>query len=216
MSLQPKDILARYFPEETIDQVYSLLIKNAIQLKFTRERRSKLGDFRMRTTGSRPVITLNGNLEKYFAYLVFLHEIAHFYVRNKYGRSASPHGKQWKEEFGSLLRQALFLGMIPEVLKAPLYNFSLHVKATFNSDAALYNALKSMNSKHVDEITVEDIPANTVFVAANGRLFRKEEKLRKRIRCYCFDNKRRYLFHPAAVIKPVDNNEVLSKHGVEI
>jgi SprT protein len=211
MSLQPKEILARYFPEETIDQVYSFLIKNAIQLKITRERRSKLGDFRMLSKSSRPVITINGNLGKHFIYLVFLHELAHLYVRNKYGRSVSPHGKQWKDEFGSLLRQALFLGMIPDILKNPVYNFSLHVKATFNSDSALLKALRMLDGKHVEEITVEDIPVNTVFMAANGRLFRKEEKLRKRIRCYCIDNKRRYLFHPAAVIKPVDNNEVLSK-----
>jgi SprT protein len=208
MSNKPGEILASYFPDETVDQVLSILNRSSVRLKITRSRRSKLGDYRVIPGQPKALITINGNIGKYTTYLVFLHELAHHQVRNKYGRSVLPHGRQWKEEFSSLLRQALFLGMFPETIKNQVYRFSLNVKATLGGDQEFHHALKLIDGKHVDEITVEDIPINTLFVAANGRLFQKEEKLRKRIRCLCITNQRRYLFHPAAVVKPVDNSEV--------
>jgi SprT protein len=207
MSLQHKEILLRYFPEETVDQVSALLVKHSIQLKITRDRVSKLGDYRPPIKLSKHRITINGNLEKYFVYLIFLHELAHMLVWNKYANKVQPHGKQWKEEFGSLLRQAIFLEMIPDSLKKPVHDFSLNVRATFASDQVLWKLLKSMNHNHEGETTVEDIAIDTYFVASNGRIFKKENKLRKRYRCFCVSNKRRYLFHPMAVIKPLIINE---------
>jgi SprT protein len=207
MSLQHKEILLRYFPEETVDQVSSLLMKYSIQLKITRDRVSKLGDYRPPVKYTKHRITINGNLGKYFIYLIFLHELAHLLVWNRYANKVQPHGKQWKEEFGSLLRQAIFLKMIPDLLVKPIHNFSLNVKATFASDDVLWKLLKSMDHRHEGEVTIEDIAVDSYFIAANGRIFKKENKLRKRYRCFCISNKRRYLFHPMAVIKPFNIQE---------
>lgn len=206
MNLQHKDILSKYFPPETLEQVSSILLKYSVQLKFTRDRISKLGDYRPPLRIKKHRITINGNLEQYFLYLVFLHEVAHMLVWDKYGNRASPHGKQWKEEFAALIRQAIFLERVPHELRQPLHEFSLHVKATFGADAQLWKILKSLDTKHDGEMTVEDIPVDTYFQASNGRIFKKEDKLRKRYRCFCISNKRRYLFHPQAVITPVENN----------
>jgi SprT protein len=207
MGLQYKDVLLKYFPEETVEQVSSWLIKHSIQLKITRNRVSKLGDYRPPQKLTKHRISINGNLEKYFVYLIFLHELAHLLVWNKYANKVQPHGKQWKEEFGSLLRQAIFLEKIPDFLIKPVHNFSLNVKATFASDQVLWKLLKGMDQQHEDETTIEDIAIDSYFMASNGRIFKKENKLRKRYRCFCVSNKRRYLFHPMAVIKPLSIKE---------
>ena len=208
MNLQHKQILLQYFPEEAIEQVSSLLNKHAVQLKITRERVSKLGDYRPPAQHHGHRITVNGNLGKYLLYLVFLHEMAHLLIWNKYGRSVSPHGPQWKQEFGSMLRQAVYMGYIPENLKVPVEAFAAKVKATFAADPVLWKCLKSMDERLAREITVEDVPVETLFRATNGRLFKKEEKLRKRYRCFCLNNNRRYLFHPMAVIEPVEKEDI--------
>lgn len=208
MNLQHKQILQQYFPEETIEQVASMLKKHAVQLKITRERVSKLGDYRPPVKQHSHRITVNGNLGKELLYLVFLHEMAHLLIWIKYGRRVSPHGAQWKQEFGSMLRHAVYMGYIPENLKQPVEAFAGNVKATFAADSLLWKSLKSMDGRLAEEITVEDIPTDTFFRATNGRLFKKEEKLRKRYRCFCLNNNRRYLFHPMAVIEPVKKEDI--------
>ncbi len=208
MNPQHKQILLQYFPEETIGQVSSMLKKHAVQLKITRERVSKLGDYRPPFQNLNHRITVNGNLGKHLLYLVFLHEMAHLIIWNRYGKSVSPHGPQWKQEFGSMLKQAVYLGYLPENLKIPVAAFADNVKATFAADPILWKNLKSLDERLASEITIEDIPADTFFMAANGRFFKKEEKLRKRYRCFCLNNKRRYLFHPMAVIKPVKEEDI--------
>jgi len=207
MVTEHKEILMQYLPGETVDQVSSFLVKYAIQLKITRTRASKLGDYRSPGRNGKHCISINGNLGKHYFYLVFLHELAHLMVWNKYKNRVNPHGKQWKEEFSGLLRQALFLDMLPAELKMPVYEFSKKVKATFASDATLFKALKSLDTAQQDAITIEDIPEESYFVASNGRMFKKEGKLRKRYRCFCVNNNRRYLFHPMAVVQPVGQND---------
>jgi len=205
--MQPrhKEILIRYLPAQTVEQVADLIFKYTIQLKFTADRNTKLGDYRPpgpKTKTHR--ISVNGNLNPWFLYLVFLHEFAHLLVWNKYKNRVNPHGPQWKQEFASLLKQLVFNDILPQDLVVPVMKFSDSIKATFASDPVLWKALKNYNKQSNDEFFVEDIPLNSYFAAANGKIFKKEEKIRTRYRCLCINNKRRYLFHPMASIKPVD------------
>jgi len=211
MNQQHKEVLLRYFPEKTVDQVSGWLVKYMVQLKITQGRITKLGDFRPALKVRYHRISVNGDLNKYFFYLVFLHELAHLLVWNKYGRKVSPHGQQWKEEFGSLLKQAVYNQYLPDELNQPVINFSARVKATFASDDNLWRAIKSFDENPTNDITIDQIPFHSYFVAANGKVFKKEEKLRTRFRCYCLVTKRRYLFHPMAVIKPINKNELSKK-----
>ncbi len=203
MSKQYKEILSRYFPPETIDQVFGMLEKHTVQLTISRYRSSKLGDYRPPHKQSRHRISINGGLSPLLTYLIYLHEYAHLLVWNKFGRKVSPHGKQWKEEFGSLLRQAIFLGHVPNHLQNSILAFSQNVKATFAADNKLWKQLQLLENGGEDQVTVEQLPVNSYFSAGNGRVFRKEEKLRTRFRCFCLTNNRRYLFHPSAIIHPL-------------
>jgi hypothetical protein len=199
-----KEILMRYFPAQTIDQVAGYVTKYAVQLKFTTERTTKLGDYRPPgKKSSTHRITVNGNLNPWFLYLVFLHEFAHLLVWNKYRNRINPHGLQWKQEFSAILKQLLFQNILPDDLVKPISDFSNNVKATFASDQVLWKALKNYDVKNGSEVFIEDIPENSYFVAGNGKIFKKEEKIRTRYRCLCMNNKRKYLFHPMATITPV-------------
>jgi hypothetical protein len=214
MNQQSKEVLQRYFPQQTIDQVSGWLVKYAVQLKVTRGRITKLGDFRPAGKTRYHRISVNGDLNKYFFYLVFVHELAHLLVWNKYGRKVTPHGQQWKEEFGSLLKQAVYNQYLPDELVQPVLDFSTHVKATFAADNKLWKALRSFDENPKSEITIDQIPFESYFLAANGKLFKKEEKLRTRFRCSCIVTRRKYLFHPMAVIIPIHKNELPKKVNI--
>lgn len=207
-----KEILSKYFPHETLDQVVDLVEKHNVQLKFTAQRNSKLGDYRppgLKTQQHR--VTINGNLNPWFLYLVFLHELAHLLVWSKYQNKVSPHGSHWKQEFACLLKYAVFHNTLPPALHLPVLDFCKKVKATFASHPGLWKALKSFDKEADHGVTVEDIPYASWFVASNGRVFQKEERIRTRYRCYCANNKKRYLFHPLASITPVEGEYVLNE-----
>ncbi len=205
--MQPrhKEIIIKYLPAQTVEQVIELITKYNIQLRITAGRNTKLGDYRPPGIKSKTHrISVNGNLNPWFLYLVFLNELAHLLIWNKYKNRVNPHGPQWKQEFSSLLSRLVFSDTLPSDLVVPVKKFSENIKATFASDPGLWKALKSYDKHSHDELFVEDVPLNSYFVAANGKIFKKEEKIRTRYRCLCMNNKRRYLFHPMASITPLD------------
>lgn len=207
MQQKYKDILSNYFPTKTLDDVVEIITRHKIYLKFTRERRSKLGDYRPpseRYPGHR--ISLNGNLGEWFLYLVFIHELAHLLVWKKYQNRVSPHGKQWKQEFATLLQKDLHRQVLPDNLHAHVSQYALNVTASFASHAQLWKALAEPEQTQPGMFTVENLKVNTIFVASNGKTFKKGEKLRTRYRCLCLNNKRNYLFHPLAMVQTDDHH----------
>ena len=54
-------------------------------LKITRPRKSKLGDFRPPKPGKRSSITMNEDLGPYQFLTTFVHELAHLIIWEKYG-----------------------------------------------------------------------------------------------------------------------------------
>lgn len=206
MQLKFKEILAPYLPPQTLEQVVNYIILHKIQLRITRNRRSKLGDYRApgRTNAHR--ITINGTLNPYYFYLVFLHELAHLVVWTKYQHRVSPHGKHWRSEMAALLLTSVQEGLFPKDLETLIIKYTSNIKATFASSPDLWRYLNA--DEEGDSAILESVPINTYFVASNGRLFKKEEKLRKKYRCYCLTNRRWYLFHPFAAIRVVKEDEL--------
>lgn len=207
MQKKYKDILARFFPSKTLENVVEIITEHKIYLKFTRERKSKLGDYRPpsnRYPGHR--ISLNGNLDQWFLYLVFIHEFAHLLVWKKYKNHVSAHGKQWKQEFSALLQRDLYRQIFPENLQPLIAYYALNVTASFASYPQLWKALSQSATQKPGMYTVEDLEENTIFVASNGKMFKKGYKLRTRYRCFCLNNKREYLFHPLALVKKNDQH----------
>lgn len=199
-----KESLAKYVPVQALDELAGFIVQHGIHLKVRRGRLSKLGDFRPSRNGAPHIITVNGTLNIYAFLLVFYHELAHLLVWQKFGRQAQPHGNTWKETFGFLLREACDKGYFHQSISQAVYQYSFRVKAAGLADAQLQRLLQMFDKEPATEasgkILLEDVPENAIFMAANGRLFKKAEKLRKRFRCLCLTNKRNYLFHPLAEV----------------
>jgi SprT protein len=210
--MQPafKETLARYVPVEALDEVTNLVKQHQIRLKVRRGRLSKLGDFRPSRNGNPHQITLNGTLNVFAFLLVFLHEFAHLIVWEKHGRAVAPHGKAWKDTFGYLLREAAAKGYFHPSLKDEIIEYSFKIKAAGLASPELQRQLRLFDKEPVienEKVFLEDIPENSLFFAANGRVFRKEDKLRKRYRCLCMRNKRTYLFNPMAEVTPAQEGK---------
>ena len=202
-----KKNLANHLPIEALDQVSELLSREGIRLVIHRGRNTKLGDFRPGPNGAPARISVNGNLNVYAFLIVFLHEYAHWQVHTRFGRRADPHGQEWKQAFGWLLRHFCHAQCFHPVLRDAIEEYSLEVAAAGLGSPKLQRLLTLFDpepdNQHLKKF-LEDLPRDTMFVAGNGMTYLKEEKLRKRYRCLCISTKRRYLFQPMASVTPVE------------
>lgn len=210
--MRPTDteVLGKYLPAEAVAPVEHLLRQHGVHLVISRDRLSKLGDFKPGNAQRRHHISINGNLNQYEFLLVFLHELAHLYIYNRHGNSVNPHGREWKKQYGIFIREAVEAGLFHPTLKELLMGYSHKVKASGIADGAVSRALAAFgkqtpgNGWHF----LEELPKSVVFQTRNGRMYLKEDKVRTRYRCLCLDNKRRYLVNPLARVRlaSVDNH----------
>lgn len=206
MSKTDTEILAKFFPLEAVNQIAFLLGKYCVRLRVSRERVSKLGDFRPSRGGGLHQISVNSNLNTYEFLLVFLHELSHLIVYRSSGRSVLPHGKEWKGVYGRLIREFAEAGMFHPVLRDQLIHYSYRVKATGVADVGLARALRLFD-KNPDQDEwhyLEEVPDHSLFRLRSGRVFRKGERIRKRFRCFCPENNMSYLIHPMARVNRTD------------
>ncbi len=208
MQVPANDVLIRHFPDAAVVPVMLILKKNRIRLIFSRDRKSKLGDFKPRSKELPHRISVNGSLNPYAALLVFLHEYAHLAVHEQYGRSHPPHGKAWKEQFGRLIRQSINEQLFPDAIKKQLLTYSFKVRASGLADPTLTRMLRQYdkNAALHNWLFLDELPDGKQFQARNGWLFVKGKKLRSRYRCQCLHNKRPYLISAMTMVKPFIEN----------
>ena len=99
------DGLRKYLHEGSFDAVLHYLLLHKVQLTITRERATKLGDYRHAHMGRNHRISVNGNLNKYSFLITLLHELAHLFVFEKFKNMVAAHGVEWKNEFAAILSQ---------------------------------------------------------------------------------------------------------------
>ena len=195
------EALSRFFPVESVDKIRELVAVHHFQLKFRHGRATKLGDFRPAINGKPHQITINSDMNVYACLLIFLHELAHLLVWEHAGRQAQPHGQPWKDRFGQLIRDFSGKGLFHPSLKDSLMHYSWRVRASGIGSDQLLKQLQAFDQDDEVLILLDDLPDQSHFLTRTGRLFRKEEQLRKRYKCFCLDNKRTYLFHPMARVQ---------------
>lgn len=199
--MRPTEIqtLQKYFPPSAVEPTIQVLCKYHINLRISSERTSKNGDFRPGINGQRHNISVNGNLNQYEFLMVFLHELAHVIVFEKYrGRRLSSHGKEWKQQYGSLLREATDQGFFHPSINQLMHKYSYSVKASGIADLELTKALRAFdkpNGKPSLQL-LDELPEGSVFIAKNGKTFIKGAKVRKRYFCACATTGKRYIVNP--------------------
>lgn len=196
--------LKPYLPENSLEPVMSWLNGRHVFLRITRNRRTKLGDYRPPVKDPVHRISVNGTLNPYEFLITLTHEIAHMMVWEKYARRVKPHGKAWKIQYSVMLASLLEMGIFPADMVEMVRKQVTNPRANSQGHADLARMLQERSAGH-SGMFLEDLPAGAIFSLPGGRRFRKQEKLRKWYRCISLDNKRLYRISPVAVVIPIEN-----------
>lgn len=95
--------------------------------------------------------------------------------------------------------------IFPVDIKHAITNYLNNPAASSCSDLTLYRTLRKYDAPKDSVHTVEKLPIKALFKLKDGRVFRKEEKLRKRYKCVEVSSRRVYLFSPVAEVEHIEN-----------
>src|SRR5437762_6027153 len=110
----PYSALEQHLPSPALAYCFMLWEKAPFDLKITRSRQSKVGDFTSRRDIVHPRITLNHDLNPYLFLVTYIHEVAHLHVFLKHRNRVDPHGEEWKNMFKQLMEPLLQNNVFPE------------------------------------------------------------------------------------------------------
>ena len=192
----PLHQLKNYLPEGSFEDVSYYLLHYKVQLTITRERQSVLGDYRNAHTGKNHRISVNGNLNPYAFLITLLHELAHLFTYERFGHRVQAHGAEWKNEFSKVLAQFLTKKIFPADIQQTLFKTLQNPAASSCADTALLRVLHQYDKKKEGVVLIEALPMGTSFTIKGGRVFTKEEKVRKRFKCKEVATGKIYLFSP--------------------
>ena len=192
----PLHQLQSYLPEGCLEEVLYYLQHYKVQLTVTRERKSVLGDYRNSHAGKNHRISINGNLNKYSFLITLLHELAHLFTYERFGHRVQAHGVEWKNEYSKILAQFLLKKIFPEDIHKTLLKTIQNPAASSCADDSLLRVLHKYDAKKEGVRLIETLPTGALFTLEGGRVFKKEEKIRKRIRCVEVKTGKIYLFSP--------------------
>ncbi|MDR2205949.1 MAG: transcription elongation protein SprT [Flavobacteriaceae bacterium] len=191
-------LLQKYLPENTLPFLKNWFGEFYIHIKITRNRNSKLGDYRKLPDKSHQ-ITVNSTLPSELFFFVLTHELAHLIAFEKYGFRISSHGNEWKNTFREMLLESI--GVYSQDLKPAILKFSKSPKANFMSSSELVKYFH-FNDKNKNQNLIENIPPGSDFIYKKEK-YRLVEKRKKNYLCRNLNTGKSYIFKPAvAVEKP--------------
>jgi SprT protein len=195
-------ILFQHLPTPALPYCWTLWQSAPFDLKLTKARQTKVGDFTSKNSRTRPVITLNRDLNPYLFLVVYIHEVAHLYVHLRYGNKVDPHGEEWKTAFKRLMEPMLRKEVFPLEILHLLASHMVNPKASSFADAELTRALRSFD-KNADKYTaLSEIPEGSIF-NFQGRYFKKGKIKRTRVLCSEVGSKRSYLIPKEVLVTDV-------------
>ncbi len=201
------EFIKRYVSSDKIAQwCASLESKHPFSFKITRQRNTKLGDYRYHKDirGEHHQISINYNLNKHQFLFTFLHEVAHRVCMERYGQKVKPHGEEWKRIFFVFLQDALAQNFFPETLVEAIAAHAQNPKASCAADQRLYKLFSSFDTKTNNATYLSDIKLNSLFLF-NNKCFRKLEMRRSRALCLNTHNQRKYLISGIAEVSSLED-----------
>jgi len=193
MSIQS---LEKYLPQNTLPYLRKWFSEYYIHIKVTRNRNSKLGDYRKLRDNTHE-ITINSTLAPPLFFFVLTHELAHLIAFEKYGRRISAHGNEWKHTFREMLLESI--EVYEEDLRSIIVKFSQSPKANFMSSPDLVRYFHIEN--HDDEdLYVEELQKGEHFLYRNEK-YVLEGLIKKNYLCMNLVTGRKYSFKPLARVK---------------
>lgn len=194
--------LEQYLPDNTFPFLKKWFADYYIHIKITKNRNSKLGDYR-RLPDKSHQITVNSTLDKQLFFFVLTHELAHLLAFERFNFRISAHGKEWKDTFRDMLLESI--GVYTDDLKPIISTFSKNPKANFMASPELVRYF------HIEDpednfIFVEDLLINDGF-QYKGDVYRLLEKKKKLYLCVNLNNEKKYLFRPLAKVEKLTKYE---------
>lgn len=199
-----REILADYIPEKAIPIALKWLENSNVQLRITKSRSSKLGDYRPPVLKKYHRISVNHDLNKFHFLITLVHEYAHLKNWEQHQRNVKPHGAEWQKAFRLYMQPFLEEDIFPDELKAIVLLY-LNNPNSSSMSTKFIRKLREYD-KGKDYLTLEELPFNSLFRIYNGIVFEKIEKLKKRYKCRRTDNNRIYLVSPIIQVIPVSRN----------
>ena len=188
--------LEKYLPENTLPYLKKWFGDYSIHIKITKNRNSKLGDYRKMPNKSHQ-ITINSTLQPPLFFFVLTHELAHLLAFEIYGRKISAHGMEWKKTFQEMLLESA--SVYSEDLKPIILRFAKAPKAGFMSSPELVRYFRIENLE--DELLyIEDLESGDHFLYRKQR-YLLEDKRKKNYLCKNLDNEKQYVFRPLARVE---------------
>lgn len=195
-------VLEQFLPENALPYLKIWFGSYPCHLKITKNRNSKLGDYRKLPDKSHQ-ITVNGTLEPQLFFFVLTHELAHLIAFEKYGRRISPHGVEWKQTFREMLLESLTV--YAEDLRPIIQKFSKSPKANFMASPDLVKYFHV--PKEDDEQTfIENLKKGELF-EYKKEIFVIEETTKKRYLCKNIKSSRKYYFRNLAQVKKLKSED---------
>lgn len=192
----PVGYLSRYLPAGAERLVLHYIEYHRVHLTITRKRHTLLGDYRHPVPGRSHRISINGNLNPYAFLITLLHELAHLITFEQCGPRVAAHGIEWKQCYGKLLSELLAQVQLPEELQAELQRSLKNPAASSCAEESLMRVLKKFDVPQPGSCLLEQLQQGDSFKIADGRIFIKGEKLRKRYKCLDANSGATYLFSP--------------------
>lgn len=196
--------LHNYLPEPSLPIIEKWFADYSFNLKITKKRQTKLGDFRVKHRSVKHQITVNSNLNPYAFLITLTHEFAHLLVWENHKKRLQPHGSEWKNQFSALLMELIINQVFPEDIKSVLIEHAKNPAASSVRDVALTVVLNKYNPEK-EIIYLSEIPLGAHFSIHNKRVFAKGEKRRTRYLCKEIASNKQYLVHGSAEVVLVDN-----------
>jgi len=194
MSIQS---LQNYLPENTLPYLKNWFSNHYIHIKITKNRESKLGDYRKLRDNSHE-ISLNSTLPAQLFFFVLTHELAHLLAFEKYGRKIAPHGAEWKHTFRNMLLESI--EVYEDNLKPIIINFSRSPKANFMASPDLVKYFEIRNQDDGSEY-IHELKNGDQFIYRNEK-YVLQSLIKKNYLCIHLASGRKYSFKPLArVIK---------------
>lgn len=195
-------ILSNHVPTYAIDYSFELWAQTPFELKLSKRRESKVGDFTFKHNSKRQRITLNHDLNPSLFLITYIHEVAHLRVHLHYGNRLEPHGSEWKKVFQNLMVPVLNESVFPHQVLQLLARHMQNPKASSFADRDLTLALRGFDTTGSKQPMVSELPEGSIF-KLQGRYFKKGKLRRTRVLCHDIKNKRQYLVPAEATVSDV-------------
>jgi SprT protein len=196
----PLDQLNHFLPEGSFEDVAFYLNEYKVHLTITRERLTKLGDYRNKHLNKNHRISVNGNLNKFSFLITLLHELGHLVAYEKYGNRIQAHGAEWKNEFSKILARFIWKKIFPVDIQTELLKTLSNPAASSCAEAPLTRALKKYDPHKPGIFLLEELPEESLF-KFKDHIYRKEKKRRTRFFCKQIETNKMFLFSPIAEVE---------------